>query len=46
MDELKELIDLISYIVIAILCLPFILLTMILIYILKGFEVIWKDIKR
>ena len=43
MAELKKIFDLISLIIIAILSLPFILLTYLLIFILQFFESIWKD---
>lgn len=46
MKELKQVCELIGYIIGAIIALPFIILSLILIYIFKAFETLWKNPER
>ncbi len=46
MKELKQVCELIGYIIGAIIALPFIISSLILIYIFKAFETLWKNPER
>lgn len=46
MKELKQVCELIGYIITAIIALPFIIISLILIYIFKAFETLWKNPER
>jgi hypothetical protein len=46
MKELKQVCELIGYIIGAIISLPFIICSLILIYIFKAFETLWKNPER
>jgi ABC-type methionine transport system permease subunit len=46
MKELKQVCELVGYIIGAIISLPFIILSLILIYIFKAFEALWKNPER
>ena len=46
MKELKQLGELVGYIIGAILSLPFIVASLVLIYIFRAIETLWKDPER